>query len=361
MFLTIDEMNNNVHWLLQNASPAVKFLTHKYLLKTEPQALSALWEAVKTSSDAKEILSCQSEDGSWFSGGPWSPRGYQRKGGYTYARPKFVTTAWILPFLGRMGFTAADPAVQKGIQQMLSELESDGSLKGFSEETKNSCGLYATPLRAFASVGMAEDERLQAMWQSLIQSQRSDGGWLNPSHLLDSPRPSTTKGRWPWDRSCVWGSFYAAEALYHANTAFSHEAFVSACGFLLWHLSRQDITHIQTWVYHGHNIVKELLMFSEAGVDMTVDPIQVLLGWLKGYYHPAEGMFRVLDDTTSNFARQISLLMKRYEQAYEADYWKTIAKTSAGVLRYHLYHLIEDDWLTYYLTRIGLNLNADAD
>lgn len=26
--------------------------------------------------------------------------------------------------------------------------------------------------------------------------------------------------------------------------------------------------------------------------------------------------------------------------------------------RYRLYHLVEDDWLTYYATRIAVNLNA---
>jgi hypothetical protein len=28
----------------------------------------------------------------------------------------------------------------------------------------------------------------------------------------------------------------------------------------------------------------------------------------------------------------------------------------ARVAKYRLYHLIEDDWLTYYMTRIGANL-----
>jgi hypothetical protein len=49
--------------------------------------------------------------------------------------------------------------------------------------------------------------------------------------------------------------------------------------------------------------------------------------------------------------------MKDYEALYGPAYWETIPKVSTGILRYQLYHLIEDDWLTYYLTRIALNLN----
>ena len=48
--------------------------------------------------------------------------------------------------------------------------------------------------------------------------------------------------------------------------------------------------------------------------------------------------------------------IKQFKDRYGTTYWDDIAKTSAPVLRYHLYHLIEDDWLTYYLTRIALNI-----
>jgi hypothetical protein len=144
--------------------------------------------------------------------------------------------------------------------------------------------------------------------------------------------------------------------LFYANQMSSRRAFPTACQFLLWHLSQKDLNHIRTWVYHGHNIVKELLMFSESGVDMHARPIQTLLNWLKDYYRPDEGVFRTQDRPISNFVRHISAIIKAFEQKHGADYWTTIAKTSAPVIRYHLYHMVEDDWLTYYLIRIAGNM-----
>jgi hypothetical protein len=81
-----------------------------------------------------------------------------------------------------------------------------------------------------------------------------------------------------------------------------------------------------------------------------------LLDWLKGYYRPGEGVFRTQEKPISNFVRHISVIRSEFEEKLGTDYWTTVAKTSAPVLRYHLYHLVEDDWLTYYLIRIALNM-----
>jgi len=109
---------------------------------------------------------------------------------------------------------------------------------------------------------------------------------------------------------------------------------------------------------YGHNIVKELLMLSKSGFDMREQPFSDLLAWLKGYFRPGEGAFRTQEKPIPNFVRQISAIKRVFEENKGADYRETIAKTSAPVLRYHLYHLVEDDWLTYYMTRIALNMGA---
>lgn len=360
MFLNPDEISTSIGWLLKNASPPVKYLTYKHLLDIDPQCrqMQELWTEVENSRAAAELFSAQNEDGSWFSGGPWGPRGYRQQigPGYTLARPKFVTTAWLLPFLGEMGFTAADARIRRSCEYMLQQLGRDAGVLGLPSSGVNCCGLAAIPLRAFASVGMAGDERLQAGWARLGGCQRDDGGWLNPHHLADSATPSQTKGRWPWQRSCAWGSFYAVQALYYAGPAHAPGALPRALAFLRWHLSQKDSQHMRTWVYHGHNIVNELLMFSEAGFDLRAPPMWTLLEWLKGYYRPHEGVFRTQEQPIPDFVRHVSAIVSAFERQYGADYWTSITKTSAPVLRYHLYHLVEDDWLTYILTKIARNM-----
>lgn len=357
MFLSAKEIDAAIGWLLANASPPVRYLTHRHILKTDPQSeqMVELWKGVENSPAAEHILSRQNDDGTWFSGGDWGTAGYRHKGGkgYTIAHPKFVTTAWILPFLGEMGFTTDDKRIEKACEAMFQEWRAP-SATGKARE--NCCGLYAVPLRAFASVGMASDRRLQGAWDRLVRCQREDGGWLNPRHLADSPSPSKTQGRWPWDRSCAWGSSFAAEALFCSTISEHRRPLTRALEFQLWHLSQKDETHIQTWVYHGHNTVRELLMFSEAGIDMSARPIQAQLRWLKSLYRPDEGMFRAQAKPIPSFTRQVSAIIKEFEGRHGPGYWDEIPKVGYGVLRYRLYHLVEDDWLTYYLIRIAQNM-----
>lgn len=355
MFLNISEINACIHWLKENASPPVKYLTYIHILKADSQCVQELWRSVVRSNNAEEIFSRQNKDGSWFSGGPWGPTGYRQQTGrgYTFSRPKFVTTAWILPFLGEMGFTVADERIRRSCELMLRESDFQNYESVPLSQPPNCCGLFAIPLRAFASVGMAADKRLQGAWDWLICCQRTDGGWLYPNHLPDARTPSKTQGKWPWDRSCVWGSFFAVQALYYAKKVVELTA---ALEFLKWHLLQKDPKQIQTWVYHGHNIVRELLMFSVSGFDMHEQPFPDLLAWLKGYYRPNEGAFRTQEKPIPNFARQVSVIRREFEEKYGTNYWKIVAKTSAPVLRYHLFHLVEDDWLTYYMTRIALNM-----
>jgi hypothetical protein len=363
VFLTPDQIVGSTHWLLEHASPPVQLLTHKHILKTDPRspAMLQLWDKVATDKEAAEIFSRQYPDGSLFTGGPWGPRGYRQESGrgYTATRPKFFTTAWLLPFLGEMGFTAAsDERVRTSCDFILQDVGVPCRFPA-PDVHSNSCGLFAIPLRALASVGMADDERMRANWEWLKLCQRKDGGWLNPNHLIDSPTPATTRGRWPWDRSCAWGSYFAVEALFLAYD-HDHPALKAGLEFLLWHLSQTDEKAIQTWVYHGHNTVKELLMFSEAGMDMRAGPIQGLLDWLKGYYRPNEGMFCTQEKSIPDFVRHVSAINQDYLEKYGPAYWETVSKTSLPVLRYHLYHLVEDDWLTYYLVRIAQNLAMRA-
>jgi hypothetical protein len=121
MFLRKTEIDKSIQWLKENASPPVRYLTYKHILKANLQSVQERWRTVECSREAEEIFSRQNEDGLWFSGGPWGPRGCRQQTGrgYTISRPKFVTTAWILPNLGEMGFTVADERIRRSCDLIL--------------------------------------------------------------------------------------------------------------------------------------------------------------------------------------------------------------------------------------------------
>jgi hypothetical protein len=112
---------------------------------------------------------------------------------------------------------------------------------------------------------------------------------------------------------------------------------IKALDFLVWHLSTKQAGEIQRFFYHGHSTIHELLMFTELNVGLAEKPVQALLEWLMTMYHAEEGCFRYSGISISKYSRRKDGMDSR-------------------VAKYRLYHLIEDDWLTYYATRIGVNL-----
>jgi len=78
-------------------------------------------------------------------------------------------------------------------------------------------------------------------------------------------------------------------------------------------------------------------MFSEFHVGLEEKPVQAMLEWLMTMYCPDEGCFKYTGKPISKYSRREDGMDSR-------------------VAKYRLYHLIEDDWLTYYATRIGANL-----
>ena len=126
MLLNAGQIEQNIAWLLQNGSPPVRYLTHKHLLQKPLHSaeMDAHWREVEVCQDAMEIFNQQREDGSWYSGGSWADRPpYSMKGrpgGYDPESPKYVTTIWVLPLLGDMGFTIQDPRIRKACEYILS-------------------------------------------------------------------------------------------------------------------------------------------------------------------------------------------------------------------------------------------------
>lgn len=378
MFIHPREIARNIEWLQQTASPAVRFLTHRDLLHADPASadMQSLWREVEADPDVKRIFALQLPNGAWFSGGPWGPRGYRRQTGegYTSTRPKFVTTAWLLPFLGEIGYRAEDPRIRKAAGIVLAEMPTDG-------QPESICGLEGITLCALSSIGLATDPRLEPAWRRLLHAQRPDGGWLHPFHLADAKSPCTTKGRWPWNRSCAWGSYYAARALHEAwrtadgpvptvrspaderNTPpagsfFGAAPLAAAAGFLHAHLSAAPEEAWRTWAYHGHNLVRELELYLDAGLPMDTPLVRTALAWLATHHQPEDGRFQATGRSRQDSAHLVSELVREFDRTKGSEYWEQTAKVSLPVLRYTLYHLAEDDWLTFRLTRLAMKLES---
>ncbi len=332
------QIGNNINWLLAHGSAPVKSRTHRYILDEREGSSAArrLWEAVEKDSEVVEIFSKQASDGSWCAGGSWSsPPSYIPKGGYTVVSPKYVTTAWILPILGDMGFSNKDTRIEKACEYILSFQCKNGFIAETDvekydvdvDDLHNMPCRFSIILIGLGKVGAGNDARARKAYDLLVRWQRPDGGWVLEMH----------KSERNWTRSCPYSTFHATYALYASKNEKYYPSVRKGLNFLLCHLSKKNEDDIKKFFYHGHSIIHELVMFSEYGIGMDSKPIRVLLEWLMETYDEKDGCFVYRGKPVSKYSRRRDGMDSR-------------------VAKYRLYHLIERDWLTYYLTIIAVNL-----
>jgi hypothetical protein len=316
--LNESQLEKNVEWLIANASPPVIYLTHLNLLQEKPDTpkMQKLWDNVQKSPSTCEIFGKQREDGSWYDGGSWAYKPtYLPKSGYTPVSPKYVTTVWLLAKLGEMGYTTENPRILKACEWVMKWQWPNGIL---SENKKAPKSLKENPdpsnipcrmsiqIEALAKVGFGPDKRLRKSWGLMLQWRREDKGWVQDGHLDGTASPYKV-----WDRSCPYVSYFSTSALFYSGVPRYRRYVEESLGFILWHMDQKKPEDLQRFFWHGHEPLKELLMFSEIGFDPEQRSIQGLLGWLEEMYNPGEAYFR-------------------YKR---------------------MYHQAEDDWLTYYATR----------
>jgi hypothetical protein len=106
--------------------------------------------------------------------------------------------------------------------------------------------------------------------------------------------------------------------------------------FLLWHLTQKNVDDIRRFFWHGHDMVKELLLFSKYDYSPNLSPLKTILDWLETMYNPDEGCFIY-------YGKPISKMSARIDGG------------TSRVMKYRLFHLIETDWFTYYMARIISN------
>lgn len=340
VFLNQKRIDECIAWLMEKGSPPMKYLTGKHLLKMKEGSpeLAALRNAVEDCADAREIFATQEADGSWCSGGSWAMKpSYLQKGragGYDPDSPKYVTANWVLPLLGDMGLTIADPRVRRASEYIFSYRGLGSRDRVFNDPSfipgpgdGGLCCRFFQSLAALGKVGLGSDPRVGRGLQAVLRIQRDDGGWASEACVQDRK----------WTRSCPFSSYHAALALYSSGNPEYRESLIRALEFLLWHLGYKTESQIGRFFFHGHSTVHELLMFSELKVGLASTPVKTMLSWLKGMYRPDEGYFR-------NEGKPVS----RYSLKEDG--------MDSRVAKYRLYHLAEDEWLTYYAARIATNL-----
>jgi hypothetical protein len=342
VFLKARDIDACVEWLMAKASDPVRYLTARDLVSMPEgsRELAELKRRMEASQDAREILGAQRPDGSWFSGGGWATKpSYEqkgRKGGYDPDSPKYVTANWVLPLLGDMGFTAADPCVRKACEYILDYPGLADRYRIFNDPSYppeagagDLCARFSQSLAALGKAGMGADPRVRRGYAALLAGQEEDGGWV-------SARCASENG---WNRSCPFASYHAALALYSSGEASHRRPLKRTLGFLLGHLSEKREEDIRRFFFHGHSVVHELLMASEAKSGLGTKGARTALDWLLGMYLPEEGHFAHQGKPVSRY--------KRREDGMDPR-----------VAKYRLYHLAEDDWLTYYSARIAKNILA---
>jgi hypothetical protein len=341
-YLDKEQIDRNIEWLLANASPPVRYLTHCHLLGLRPESSTAknLWQAVEQSEIVNKLFSKQQLDGSWCASGPWAHKpSYIPKGGYSPFTPKHVTTVWVLMILGEMGFRIGDRRIDQACEYVLAHQLPNGLFRRFAKtpgtpdrglksalELENAPCELSIYLRSLGSVGMTTDPRLAKSYELLVKWQRDDGGWALQKHLEERFKT----------RSCPSSTHDAAVALYQRGDLECKPALHKALAFLVWHLSLKDVRKLHKFVFRGHHFLTEMLMLSDVGVGLAERPVQAILKWLISMYDAEQGRFRY------------------------AGRRSDATDLGAAGTKYWLFQRIEDDWLTYRMTRIVANLAEQA-
>jgi hypothetical protein len=339
--LSDKKLEKSISWLMIHASAPVRYLTYLNILGEEPDSASVLeaWRQVQEDAFSRYVFEKQTDDGSWYTGGPWHPPpSYLQKGGYTPVSPKYVTTVWVLGILGDMGYSVEDSRVKRAVNytlgwqldnRVLTEDRREIGRDHVGEPPNYPCRM-SIMLAYLCNVGAASDPRLGKSLDLLVHWQREDGGWLSEGHR---------DGRFAqqgWFRGCPWVTSFSVRALYYSRLPEHRDALERGLRFLAWHLDQKPRQEIKRVFYHGHEPLRELEMFAETGVALESTSATTLLEWLDSMYDPETGKF------TYNGPSKVS---------------SKVDKVSAPVMRFRGFHQAEDDWLTYRAVMILQSLS----
>jgi hypothetical protein len=178
-------------WLLEPDDPSVRYRTLVELLgKSGTEEAEEARKAIADSEPAKKLMGTMHPDGYWLQ------KDYKgRILGMDVEYGSFATTHFCLAFCAELGLDRSYSFVNKAAQRYLSLQQEDGD---WWEHL--SC-LYGYNIRTFILLGYRDDERLRKAIDLMLQTTRTDGGYLCDLHEKRKGRP---------EKSCVRG---AAKAL----------------------------------------------------------------------------------------------------------------------------------------------------
>ncbi len=163
-----------IKWLLEENNPSVRYYTMKSLLGVDINSMDLIQakKQIMVSGVVPELLSYQSEDGSW---------GIPEK----FYTMKYKGTAWQLMILAELGADPEDDRIHQACE-FIFKMSQTADNGGFSIEhgKKSDAGLQSKVIPcltgnmtwALIKLGYLNDKRVQASIEWIIKNQRTDDG-----------------------------------------------------------------------------------------------------------------------------------------------------------------------------------------
>jgi hypothetical protein len=254
--------NRQIHdWLLEPDNPSVRYRTLTELLdrkKNDPEVLQVK-EQIPSSKMATKILSKMHPDGYWL----------QRKStsdeyvgdGVEYGA--YATTHFCLAYLAELGLDKQNSRVYKAADRYLNLQKSDGDFY------RHFPCLLGYNIRTFIMLGFRKDPRMQKSIDLMLETKRSDGGYLCDMH---EGKYKTREAK-----SCIRGSVKALLAYSELQEYWDHPR----CQSLVEYFLRRDALFRTSDLTKpiNHEIIKTLFP-----ITWRASPIEIIYALSKMGY-----------------------------------------------------------------------------
>lgn len=154
-------MPDVIQWLLEG-DVSIRYLTHKYLLRSGQTLLDELQQSIALEGYGARFLSCQTGSGHW---------------GLHYYQPKWTSTHYTLLDLKNIGAYPALKPCRDMVERMLDQcMTPDGGLNLSKYDHPSDICVDGMAL-SYAAWFCPDDPRLERLASFLLSAQKADGGF----------------------------------------------------------------------------------------------------------------------------------------------------------------------------------------